>query len=333
MWNQVLRRCLGPVSGRLGRIGAGRLVVLCYHDLREADDFTSWLRVEVGTFREHLEVLSKMGGFVAPGILDRPDQLPDNRLNFLLTFDDGYPNNLRLAADALEQFEAPALFFVSTHHAITGEPYWFDRVVTRIQAARLTRLDLSKLGLREYRFFAKDGARRWEGIQVLLTDLKRLGNASDPAVARVLDLLDSECGAQAEPHERWFRPINVSELKELATRRQTSFGSHGHRHEILTRLGDEALAESTFTSRHVLERLLNVTIDDFCYPNGDEDARVRNSCRQAGYRRGYVATPGVVSRQPDILRIPRVLIGGYDSAADVIGGIRRLLLTTRLRLA
>jgi len=330
MLHSLLSRLTTSSASRwLARVGRGRTVVLCYHDLCEPEDFSSWLRVEVGRFEEHIEALTGLGTFVAPSALERPDeQRRRDHLQLLLTFDDGYLNNLRLGADVLAKHDVPALFFVSTHHLVSGEPFWFDRVVTRVQVAQLERLDLSRFGLRDYRFFATDGARRWDDIQLLLSDLKRLGNSHEPAVARILDLLDSEYAAVAAPFDERLRPITVPELRQLASRPQAFFGSHGHHHAILPRLGDADLAANLTTSKEVLEKVLGRSIEDVAYPNGDEDRRVREACVRAGYRRGYVTTPGAVPLAPDVLRLPRVLVGGYDTARDVVTKVKASLLTT-----
>src|SRR5437879_8307877 len=43
----------------------------------------------------------------------------------LLTFDDGYFNNLR-ALRVMEEFNAPAVFFVSSDHVGEGKAFWWD---------------------------------------------------------------------------------------------------------------------------------------------------------------------------------------------------------------
>jgi peptidoglycan/xylan/chitin deacetylase (PgdA/CDA1 family) len=325
MLGRARQRIAGsPATTALARRAArGRIIVLCYHDLRRQGDFTSWLRVEVGTFRAHLETLSSLGQFVAPSTLDEPVRL-DSGPQFLITFDDGYPNNLELGLPVLEQFGAPALFFVSTWHLLTGEPFWFDRVVTRIQAARLNRLNLSSLGLREYWFAREDGARRWDDIQVLLTDVKRLGNPGDPAVERLLAFFDAEYGATAAAYDDRFRPIRTEELRALASRPLCALGSHGHRHEILTRLEDAALAEALGRSKQVLEEVSGQPVTAFAYPNGDEDARVRAACATAGYRYGFATRAGLVTARSDPWRLPRVLVGGYDTASALAARINGL---------
>jgi peptidoglycan/xylan/chitin deacetylase (PgdA/CDA1 family) len=309
----------------LTKAGRGRLLVLCYHDLCEPSDFSSWLRVEVGRFSEHLDALSQLGRFVSPAALNQPRGSNDDGLQILITFDDGYANNLRLAADVLARFGAPALFFISTHHLVTGEPFWFDRVVTRIQAAALERLDLARFGLSEYTFPQEDGPRRWTAIQRLLEDMKALGNPEEPQLRRVLGFMDAEFGETARSYEERFRPLSIGELQELARSPHTFFGSHAHHHEILPRLSQAAVTESLATSKRILETTLDREIDSLAYPNGDENRHVREVAMAVGYRRGYSARAGLWSDEDDSLSLPRLLVGGFDTAPDLVASVRTLL--------
>ena len=43
----------------------------------------------------------------------------------LITFDDGYYNNMR-AVPLLEEFRIPAVFCISTNHVETGKAFWWD---------------------------------------------------------------------------------------------------------------------------------------------------------------------------------------------------------------
>lgn len=308
------------------------LLVLCYHDLREAGDLDSWLRVETSAFREHLKLLSNRGEFIQPSALSHVDELQGDGPFFLLTFDDGYSNNLRLAVPILREYDVPALFFVSTHHLITGERFWFDRVVDGVQATRTTRVDLRQFGLRRYRFPARDDVRRWEAIQGLLSDIKRIGNPGTPAVNRVVDHLASLAEQDSRVTE-WCRPLRVEELQEMASTGLCHFGSHGHRHEILTLLDEKPLNETLVNSRRILEGLLGVPVTDLAYPNGNHDDRVAAACREAGYERAFGVEPALLGRGHDPFRIPRLLVGGYDSAGQLASVMNRLFVKGAIRAA
>jgi peptidoglycan/xylan/chitin deacetylase (PgdA/CDA1 family) len=299
------------------RAARHRLVVLCYHDVRADDDFSSWLRVSVSTFRAHLAALASLGRFVSPAALEADSTWSESGWRFLITFDDGYLNNLTMALPVLEEFSAPALFFVSTGHLVSGEPFWFDRLVTRIQSARLRRLDLSRFGLRLYTFAADDGAERWDDIDAVLSDVKRLGNPGHPEVDRLLAHMDAEYGNMAATADARLRPLRPEELRTMAKSPVVHVGSHGHRHEILTRLDERSLDVALTRSKTILEDLLDRPVNAIAYPNGDSDRRVSEACARAGYRHGYAARAGLVGSESDVWQLPRILIGGYDSASVV----------------
>ncbi len=333
MLSRVRDRLLSLAPEALLRraLRAAPLVVLGYHDLSEEQDLSSWLRVKASLFREHVRRLGAIGRFAGPGDLDHVDELPRDRPNFLLTFDDGYANHLRLGLPILEESDAPALFFVSTHHAETGEPFWFDRVVTPLQAAGVTVLDLRKLGLRRYRFRGADGAPRWDDIQTFLVDLKQFGDPGDLSVDRVLDHLERHYGSAGAPHRERLRPLRLDELRRLAGSPLCHIGAHGHRHEIFTRLDDAALAGALSRSRELLREVTGTAPGDIAYPNGDFDERVLRACREAGFTRGFTAAAGAVGSGFDPLRIPRILGGGYDSADALERRIRSVLVSASFR--
>jgi peptidoglycan/xylan/chitin deacetylase (PgdA/CDA1 family) len=88
-------------------------------------------------------------------------------------------------------------------------------------------------------------------------------------------------------------------------------GSHGLRHVSLPALDDAALAEETRRSRDVLRDITGTTVDGFCYPYGDVDARTVQAVRDAGYRHGCAISPGPLTCT---LALPRVHIGERDTS-------------------
>ena len=307
------------------------VVVLAYHDLREPGDFASWMRVEVGQFRGQLEALLTLGSFIGPAQLEHPELLPTGGPYFVLTFDDGHASHLRLGLPVLNELGIHALFFVSTHHLLSEEPFWFDRVVTSLQRTGATTIDLSRVGLREYRFRGREGPRRWADIQELLTDIKALGNPGDPAVELVLRQFAGSLRQGSDSPEELLRPLRVAELRALASSPLCHFGSHGSRHAIFTQLNDETLADSLVSSKHVLEELVGAPVRCVAYPNGDCNDRVVDACRRAGYAFGFVTETAVFRPGCDPYGIPRLLVGGYDSPQALGARVSRLLLAEAVR--
>lgn len=309
----VKRLVASRVLTRLGTARArGCVLILCYHDLAADGQPSSWLRVPQSEFDSQLALLGRIGAFVGPDALDARGGC-ETGLRLLLTFDDGYVNNYRLALPILQKHAAPALFFVSTWHAQTQEPFWFDRIVTPIQAEGLRELDLRDAGLNCYRFQAQDGPRRWDDIQRLLTDVKALGNPDEDRVGRVLALCAAAGGQATTRALADCRPLVTDELRAMRDSGLCHFGSHSHRHEILTFLDDARLADGLARSRSFLEDALELAVTDIAYPNGDVDARVTAAASDAGFRRGYTIRPALARAGDEPLLLPRVLVGGYDS--------------------
>lgn len=321
------------LTRRAARLLSQRAVVLCYHDLREDDEPASWMTVSRRDFAAQLDWLAELGDFVAPDALLAPEDPRPGRLRLLVTFDDGKPNNLRIAAPTLRARRIPALFFLSTWHLDTGEPFWFDRVVGPIQLAALSQIDLRDCGLRRYRFRPGPPAARWEDLQALLQELKALAPETDPAVEQALQAIARASGLPAQELAERLRPLNWDEAAELAGDGLLSCGSHGHRHVILTRLDDAALAANLRDSRAALLRRLGRDTDAIAYPNGDADARVRAAAGEAGFRLGFLTRPGLAAAGGDLLALPRLLIGGYDGLRLLRFKLNRVLLPAAARAA
>ena len=305
------------------RFLAPRVAVLAYHDLGADDDYSSWMKVPVSAFDEQLSSLMEIGDFITPGDLFRPEKLSRERMSFLVTFDDGYVNNFRLALPLLEKRGIPALFFISTAHLRTGGLFWPDRIIAPLQLHDLNSIDLTDFGLREYEFPRTGVARRWESIDRLLTDMKSLGNTTDESVSNILHYFDSRFMGSLSVISKQSRPMNPEELTEAGKSGFVTIGSHSHRHDILTYLDDADLESNLRESRRILEQLTGRPVIHISYPNGNTDARVREYSTKAGYRFGFLTEAGLVDQRCRRLDVPRITIGGYDSVEVIRYKINR----------
>jgi len=304
------------------------LIVLGYHDISRDGDFLSWMRVNESAFDRQICFLKKIGTFIRPEDLDNSDRLRKNRLNFLLTFDDGYSNNYFVGYPIIKKHGIPALIFISTSNMQTGEPFWFDKIIQPIQRYNIDSLDLRELGLSNYRFSRLRDSLRWDGIQMLLEDIKRKDILQDGKIVAgiVAYLKRTYPNQELQPNGDNFQPISSAQILEMLSSGLCSFGSHGHQHTILTKLSDDELERELRISRTILQGLVGENIHHISYPNGNADERVNRACRDAGYRFGYTTRKGVVGSCMEEMNIPRVLIGGFDSTAKIVLLIGRELL-------
>ena len=309
----------------------GATIVVCYHDVRAPQDPPSWMRPDTDLFTRQLQWFAGVGRFIGPQDLGVPDERGELRI--LITFDDGYRNNHRLAWPLLRRFQAPALFFVSTAHLLDGEPFWFDRATGPLLHSDATKLDLGAHGLGAITLRRRPPAARWDDIDGFLRSLKVLGPADDPRVAAIIESVESQLPAAALVVREACRPLSVAELREMAADPDCHFGSHGHEHDILVRLPDAGLRRSLSESRRILTDLLGAPVNDLAYPNGDFGPRERQAALDSGYTRGFSVRAQAVRPDGDPMGVPRLLVGGFDGPAVLGYRVNRILMARARSIA
>ncbi len=323
-------------SQRITENGAALLsstiAVLMYHDLSEDHDLSSWMRVKKQMFELQMRRLSEICHFIHPSDLFQKKDLSKDRLNILLTFDDGFVNQYTLALPILLKLKIPALFFISTEN-IESDIFWFDRILIPIQAMRIRALDLRSFGLRNYHFSSSDDAKRWKAIQVLLEDIKSRGTASSPNVRRIVEYFDNTFEDVIRRVKESYRPLTRDELRRMKATNLCYFGSHSHRHESLIYLNDDEVKKNVIESKEILEALLETGVIHFAYPNGDTDIRVSKLCQEGGYEYGYVTSSGLLEKDTLPMNIPRIAVGGYDSVQSLFWKINKELIRSILKLS
>lgn len=118
---------------------------------------------------------------------------------------------------------------------------------------------------------------------------------------RPLDVPELAAEARAYPEE--MATMSWEELRGLAER-GVEIGSHTVTHAHLTRLSDGELSRELQDSRSRLEDELGRPCTLLAYPYGENDGRVREAARRAGYAAAFALRETFAS--PDTFALPRV---------------------------
>lgn len=200
----------------------------------------------------------------------------------MLTFDDGYFNNT-LALPVLEEFNAPALFFVSTDHVRLGKCFWWD-VLHRERMARGAS--------------SREIARERRGLKQLTTE-------------KIEAYLLAEFGPNAlDPRGEIDRPFRPSELREFARHRCVRLGNHTANHAILTNYSESEARGQVGRAQEWLTSTTGAAPSSIAYPNGGYDDSVLRLCGDIGLKMGFTVRPRktplpIDTRPGELLRIGR----------------------------
>jgi peptidoglycan/xylan/chitin deacetylase (PgdA/CDA1 family) len=215
-----------------------------------------------------------------------------------ITFDDGYRDNLEVAAPELLRQGVPATLFVASGF-INGGIMFNDMVTESIRRTKLETIVTDGLELSPLPVATLE--QRRQAIPILLRAIKYL-----PADQRLDAATRLAAAAGVElPRDLMLSSAQLRSFVGMGF----EIGAHTVHHPILSVLPDhEASAEIT-EGRAMLEKLIDHPVGLFAYPNGrwgkDMDERHVAMARNAGFDAAFSTEPGTCRQDSDLWNLPR----------------------------
>jgi peptidoglycan/xylan/chitin deacetylase (PgdA/CDA1 family) len=301
----LLQTARGYLSGaKNGGMRRSGVRVFCYHGVVE-DIRDSVLERNFDTlsdFREHIAFLRKYRVLTLEelrGELLKP--VEDRRPKALITFDDGYANNV-LAAEVLSRARLPWVVFVTTGAVGQGRAIWTVELSLLLLHGRAARLEVcgrtwSLLNRAEREQTFGDVRHRLKSLpSEQRREIMECIRAQFPSgeLQRLLDEYPS------------FRMLSWEEVTQLALA-GVGIGSHGVYHEIHHDAQPrEVCRRELRQSKAELEEKLGVACDAFAYPNGNANADSEDEVREAAFDLAFTMLPGTVGPNAKQYLLPRL---------------------------
>jgi peptidoglycan/xylan/chitin deacetylase (PgdA/CDA1 family) len=210
---------------------------------------------------------------------------------YLLTFDDGYKDNHRIALPVLKQYGVPAIFFVATKPVGTDELLWYDKVRYFFERTQ------SGKGLRP--IFHK------KRMKARLMEMKKMGVEEQEECLRGMEGKSPEHGPLMMDWE------NIREAHAAGV----LVGAHTHSHPIMMRLVREDQIREIRLSIEKIKENTGVTPAVFSYPEGNEDTFSEETIaflEDAGVRFAFTTSDGVNLDLSFPYRLKRIGIKASD---------------------
>jgi peptidoglycan/xylan/chitin deacetylase (PgdA/CDA1 family) len=321
---------LRRAAGRLRGSSDGRVLILLYHRVATLRSDPWGLAVTPGRFDEHLRVLRE---YASPMRLSElSSALRDGRLperSVVVTFDDGYLDNLRNAKPLLERHGVPATVFVASGFIGRRREFWWDELDRLIlqpgELPERVQLDVDgktyswELGetanYTEEDFRSHRGWKAWREGQIprhqLYTSLYDLLRPLGEGVRRKKLAEVREWRADVLGLRPWHRPLSVEEIGSLRQGGLVEVGAHTVHHPLLADLPLRRQRREIEESKARLEQILGHPVLSFSYPYGkprDYSAKTVDLVRRAGFACACSTSGEVVRRASDPLQLPRVWV-------------------------
>jgi peptidoglycan/xylan/chitin deacetylase (PgdA/CDA1 family) len=339
-WKRALAQAahrggLLPVAGAL--FGGRRLTVLAYHRVVEHEDpgFDTYCRNVSATpdeFARQMDYAAERFQAVSleqvVAFLDGGPRLP--RRPLLVTFDDGYRDNLTAALPIMRERGIPMAVFLATDFIGSGRAFPWDLAAWCFQHSRRAEALLPVIGHRSW-------ATPKEREGALADWLETLKRRPEAERAEAMEALPERLGAIPPPGAFSDLCLSWDEVRRMAGE-GVAFGAHTERHPILTRVTPDRARQEVSGSKHRIEDEVGVSVTSFAYPNGgraDVDEASIRLLADAGFRMGFTLIPGPERAGAILdsrLALRRVYIhhGDYPARfAAKLHGVPRLLRVAR----
>jgi peptidoglycan/xylan/chitin deacetylase (PgdA/CDA1 family) len=320
---EALRRTARRARGRSDK----KVLILLYHRVATVNSDPWALAVTPRHFAEHLEALRQCATPIKLHQLAEAafDDLPERSV--IITFDDGYADNLYNAKPLLERYAIPATVFLSTGYIGYEREFWWDeldRLLLQPGTVPGT-LHLSIGGktyyweLGEAAHYSVDDSQRHRQWRIrkdapgarhqLYRSLCELLNPlPEGERQKVLNELLSWAGAEKGSRPT-HRPLSLMEVVSLAKGELIDVGAHTVTHPALSTLPAASQRDEIQGSKTWLEEILDRPVNSFAYPYGgrsDYTEVTINMVREAGFATACSNFPGLTKRPTDPLQLPRV---------------------------
>lgn len=292
----ALRGALGLASPAGRR---ARLSILIYHRVLPEPDPLLPGDPDAITFRWQMRALARHFNILP--LAEAAARLRDGTLPAraaCVSFDDGYADNLTVAAPILRELGIPATFFIATAY-LDGGRMFNDTLIELARRLPAGRCDLSALGLGEHALAGSADRHRLVGS--LVAHFKYQPPETRLAAA---EALAAGFGVRL-PDDLMMTSAQLRELHGLGM----DIGGHTHSHPILARQDPAAAEHEIRLGKARLEEILQTRLRVFAYPNGRRGKDYDNAhvamAAACGFEAAVSTNPGAAGPGSDPYQLPR----------------------------
>jgi len=223
---------------------------------------------------------------------------------YAITFDDGFENNLTVAAPLLRRYETPAMFYVCSSFVDENRMSWTDQIESAFEAS--SSVDLQIDGMRKTLSSDQD---KIDALDQIRSHVKNNPDVEPYAFAAAVV---AGAGGLPKDRDRWLdQKLNWQQVGELARDTLFEVGAHGQSHRILSFLPAHELRREVSESIGKLRDATGRQVRHFSYPEGLEHCyspEVIAELKAAGIVCSPTAVEGTNGPGTDPFRLRRTFV-------------------------
>jgi peptidoglycan/xylan/chitin deacetylase (PgdA/CDA1 family) len=204
-----------------------------------------------------------------------------DRLNICIHFDDGHATNYTDVLPLLQQYQAPAAFFVTAIREAGYDVLWNDFL------GILSKYGPGQLAFRGQTFRKRHGRfPQYFSMPDNISLRQTLIAGGFDAKAELIGELYPLAPFRDNPADKdYWLQMTAAQIKELSASPWATIGAHGYYHNDLTKITTAAAEQEMRTSKQYLEKLTGKPVTAFAFPYGAYSSALVAAAKRAGYTR------------------------------------------------
>jgi len=263
-----------------------KCLILLYHRVgavnKRLDPYS--LTVSPENFSEHLRILKNYNVISLSELIKRINDKNLNNNYVVITFDDGYADNLYIVKPLLEKFNIPATFFLTSGYS--GKYFWWDKLAAFLE------------------FFPN---KKREFIDYIYDILKHLSYNEKQNFINQIFLLSFSTDSKG-----LMKCMSKDEIISFASSSLIEIGGHTVNHFPLGTLEKQYQKQEILKNKEDLENLLQKEINLFSYPNGNYNNDTINILKENSFVCGLTGSLGINSSSSDIFLLNRFSVRNWN---------------------
>jgi peptidoglycan/xylan/chitin deacetylase (PgdA/CDA1 family) len=285
-------------------------VVLLYHRVYNYTSDPQLLAVRSENFDSQLKIIKTESELLTVADFESAisGKIKFPKRSVLLTFDDGYADNLHNAIPILNDHSAQAIFYICTGHIDTFKEFWWDELeLLLLQNKACKKIELVIDGKPVQYNLDTDKTVAYTSL------LPILRNRATPS--REAILMQIRAQVSDWEYRSSHRALSKHELCQLHGNKAAVIGGHTQGHASLGALTDQEQEYEISQSLHYLTETLQAAPKHFSFPFGTRHDYNQTSVellRKNNIQFNAANYPDVVTDRSNQLAFPRFLVRDWN---------------------
>ena len=221
--------------------------------------------IEKNLFASCIKLLSKTGTALSMDqVFTLENETPFPKNSFALTFDDGFENNMSIAAPILTDYKVPATIYVTTNFIENNEMSWIDKIESAVQNVDIFK---KKFYWMDEDVILKDKLSKIEFLKKVRAFVKKTPTCNPNEFADELCFsLEKQIITQSK--SPLDLKMNWDQVRAMHKSDFFTIGGHSHTHVILSFLDKKKLDYELDTSIDMLSQKAGINPIHYSYPEG-----------------------------------------------------------------